>query len=149
MFGCKDGYIRKFDDTSKDDDKGATNQTISSYVLMPIKDLDEEDDDGQGRLTSATIALSGGASGGDHSDSDGVTIDFHVRDSAETLVEAVKDGDTPLVTRTFSGPGRQKRIRRKARGKWLGVVLKNSTATKSWSLSKLSINSKLAGRIKR
>ncbi len=149
LFGCKDGYIRKFDDTSKDDNKGATNQLISSYVLMPIKDLDEEDDDGQGRLNSATIALSGGASDGAHSDSDGVTVDFHVRDSAETLVEAVKDGDTPLITRTFTGPGRQKRIRGKARGKWLGVLLKNSTATKSWSLSKLSINSKLAGRIKR
>ena len=149
LLGCKDGYLRKFDDIAKDDNKGATGQTISSNVLMPIQDLSSEDDDGQGRLNSVTLELSGGASGGSHSNSDGVTLDVHVRDSAETLVEAVKDGDTPLITRTFTGPGRQKRIREKARGKWLGILLKNSLATKSWSLSKLSINSKLAGRIKR
>ncbi len=149
ILGCTDGYLRKFDDTAKDDNIGDTDQTISSHVLMPIQDLSSEDDDGQGRLNSVTLELSGGASNGSHSDSDGVTLDVHVRDSAETLVEAVKDGDTPLITRTFTGPGRQKRIRGKARGKWVGVVLKNSLATKSWSLGKLSINSKIAGRIKR
>ena len=149
LLGCKDGYIRKFDDTAKDDNKGGSNQKITSYVLMPIKNLDEEDDDGQGRLTSATLELSGGASGGAHANSEGATLDIHVRDSAETLVEAVKDGDTPLITRTFSGPGRQKRIRKKARGKWVGIVLRNNASGESWSLSKLSINSRLAGRIKK
>ena len=149
LLGCKDGYLRNFKDTAKDDDIGGSDQAISSYVLMPIKDLDEEDDDGQGRLTSATLELSGGASGGAHTDSDGATLDIHVANSAETLVEAVKDGDTPLITRTYTGTGRQKRLRNKARGKWLGAVLKNSTASESWSLSKLSVNSKLAGRIKR
>lgn len=149
LLGCKDGYLRKFDDTAKNDNKGATTQTISSHVLMPIQNLNPEDDEGQGRLTSATLELSGGASSGDHSDSDGATLDIHVRDSAEKLVEAVKDGDTPLITRAFTGTGRQKRIRDKARGKWLGIVLKNSTSLESWSLSKLSIISKVAGRIKR
>ncbi|KKL71598.1 hypothetical protein LCGC14_2093290, partial [marine sediment metagenome] len=149
LLGCKDGYLRKFDDTAKDDDIGGSDQAISSYVLMPIKDLDEEDDDGQGRLNTATVELSGGASGGAHADSDGATLDIHVADSAEKLVESVKDGDTPLITRTYTGTGRQKRLRKKARGKWLGAVLKNSTVSQSWSLSKLSINTKLAGRIKR
>ena len=116
---------------------------------MPIKDLDEEDDDGQGRLNSLTVELSGGASGGAHNDSDGATLDVHVGKSAEKLVEDIKDGATPFLTRTYTGTGRQKRFRKKARGKWLGLVLKNSTATESWSLSKLSINSKLAGRIKK
>lgn len=149
LIGCKDGYVRKFSDASKDDDIGGSDQAISSNVLLPIQDLNPEDDEGQGRLQSTTVELSGGASGGDHSDSDGATIDIHVRDSAEKLVEAVKDGDTPLITRTFAGTGRQKRIRDKARGKWLGIVLKNSTATESWSLSKLSVVSKIAGRIKK
>ena len=149
LLGCTDGYIRHFDDSSKDDDGGEANVPISSNVLMPIQDLNPEDDEGQGKLNSTTVELSEGTSGGNPSDSDGVTLDVHVRDSAQKLVEAVKDGDTPLITRTFSGTGRQKRIRKKARGKWLGVVLKNSTAAESWSLSKLSIISKIAGRIKR
>ncbi len=149
LMGSKDGYIRKFDDTSKDDDIGGSDQTISSNVLMPIKDLDEEDDDGQGRLNSITLELSGGASGGAHNDSDGATLDIHVGKSAEKLVEDIKDGATPFLTRTYTGTGRQKRFRKKARGKWVGLVLKNSTVAESWSLSKLSINSKLAGRIKK
>jgi hypothetical protein len=148
LYGCTDGYIRKFDATKKDDDIGATDQAISSEVLLPITDLDEEDGDGQGRLNSLTLETSGGASGGSHTDSDGVTLDIHVGDNAEKLVEKVKDGGTPVITRTYSGPGRQKRLRDKARGKWLGVVLRNSTAGESWSLSKLNINTKLAGRIK-
>ncbi|HEB26232.1 MAG TPA: hypothetical protein ENI05_00445 [Porticoccus sp.] len=148
LYGCKDGYIRKFDDSKKDDDIGASDQLISSNVLMPIRDLDEEDGDGKGRMNSLTLETSGGGSGGTFTDTDGVTLDVHVGDNAETLVEKVRDGDTPIITRTYSGPGRQKRLRDKASGKWLGIVLKNSTVSESWSLSKLSINSKLAGRIK-
>ena len=148
LYGCKDGYIRSFDDSKKDDDIGATNQKIISEVLMPITDLDAKDGDGQGRMSSLTLETSGGSSGGAMTDTDGVTLDVHVRDGAEKLVEAVRDGDTPIITRTYSGAGRQNRLREKARGKWLGIVLKNSTVSESWSLSKLSINSKLAGRIK-
>ena len=149
LLGCKDGYVRHFDDSAKDDDIGGSDQAISSNVLMPIQDMNPEDDEGQGRLTSLTTELSGGSSGGAHTDSDGATVDIHVANSSEQLVEAVKDGDTPRITRTFSGPGRQKRIRQKAKGKWLGVVVKNTTAAESWSLSKMSYNDKIAGRIKR
>ena len=149
LLGCKDGYLRHFDDSAKDDDIGGSDQAISSNVLMPIQDMNPDDDEGQGRLTSLTTELSGGGSSITHPNSDGATIDIHVANSSEELVEAVKDGDTPRITRTFSGPGRQKRIRKKARGKWLGVVVKNEAATESWSLSKMSYNDKIAGRIKR
>jgi hypothetical protein len=148
LHGSKDGYIRKFDDTKKDDDIGITDQAIASSVLMPIQDLDEEDGDGKGRMNSLTLETSGGGSGGSSSDTDGVTLDVHVGDNAEKLVEKVRDGGTPIITRTYAGPGRQKRLRDKANGKWLGILLKNSTIAESWSLSKLSVNTKLAGRIK-
>jgi hypothetical protein len=148
LLGCTDGYVRHFDDTKKNDDIGATEQAIDSMVLMPIKDMDEEDSDGQGRLNSLTLETSGGAVGGSQTDTDGVTLEVYVGDNAEKLVEKVKDGGTPNITRTYTGPGRQKRLRDKARGKWLGVVLRNSALDESWSLSKLSINTKLAGRIK-
>jgi hypothetical protein len=60
----------------------------------------------------------------------------------------VIDGATPLHTETVSGPGRQLRFRGKARGKWLGILIKNNTAAQSWALGKLSVEDKLAGRIK-
>jgi len=147
LVGSKDGYIRKFDDAAKDDDIGVTDTAISSECLMPLQELNEEDD-GRGRLTTTTIITAGGGSGGSHADTDGLTADIHINDDAETLVEAVKDGGTPLHSITLSGSGRQNRIRKRARGKYLGIVLKNSTASQTWALGKLAIGSKNAGRIK-
>ncbi len=147
--GGADGYLRVFDDTSKNDiDTDGTSIAISSNVLMPIQDLNEEDDDGEGRLISTTMVTAGGASGGAFNDTDGVTLDIHVADDAETLVEDVIDGATPLITKTYTGTGRQKRLRDRARGKWLGMYLKNSTASQTWVLGKLSIKTKIVGRIK-
>ncbi len=148
LLGCKDGYLRNFKDSAKDDDKGASDQAISSNVLMPVQDLSPDDDDGQGRLSSTTIETAGGASGGAFGDTDGVTIEIHVAEDPETLVENVRDGATALHSKTVSGTGRKKRIRTRARGKWLGVVLKNTTASETWALGKLSTKSKTAGRIK-
>ena len=148
LLGCKDGYIRNFKDSAKNDDIGATDQLISSNVLMPLQDLSPDDDDGEGRLSSTTVVTGGGASGGTFGDTDGVTLDTHVAKDPETLVEKVRDGATPLHTTTLSGTGRKNRIRNRARGKWLGIVLKNTTALESWALGKLSIETKKTGRIK-
>lgn len=62
LVGGKDGYIRKFDETSagKNDDAGASGNTkISSYCVWPIQHL-TEDSDKEGKLTSLTIELAGG-----------------------------------------------------------------------------------------
>lgn len=148
LFGCQDGYIRHFDDTAKSDVTTAGIAAIVSDVLMPVMDMSEEDEDGQGRMNSLTLVTAGGRASGSFQDTDGVTLDIHTADDSETVVEDVMDGATPLVTRTYSGTGRQKRLRKKARGKWVGMVLKNSTANETWALGRLSVKIKIAGRIK-
>jgi hypothetical protein len=148
LVGCADGYIRIFDDAAKDDDIGATDEAISSQVLMPITDMNPENDEGQGRMTSLTLDGAGGASSGAFGDTDSITYDIHVADDAETLAENIADGATPLHTGSVTGPGRQKRVRVRARGKFLGVVLKNTTAASSWALEKISVITKVAGRVR-
>jgi len=59
LVGCKDGYIRKFGKTTKNDNVGVTTDLISSYCVWPIQHL-TEDNDKEGKLTSLTIELSGG-----------------------------------------------------------------------------------------
>jgi len=147
LVGCRDGYIRKFSDSAKDDDIGATDQTISSEILMPVQNLGENDNE-QGRLNSVTLVSAGGETSGTFDDSDAITVDVHVADNPGTLVENVRDGDDPIQTETLSGPGRKKRIRGRARGKWLGIVLKNNASSQTWALDKLSIETRKAGRIK-
>lgn len=60
LIGCKDGYIRKFDDNAKDDDIGNTNEAINSYVALPITFIGNKEDDREGKLTSLTFVLGGG-----------------------------------------------------------------------------------------
>jgi hypothetical protein len=148
LVGCSDGYVRKFSDVAKDDDIGATDETISSNVLMPITDLSPDADEEQGRITSITLDGAGGATSGAFGDTDAITYDVHVSNAAETLAEDITDGATPIHTGTVSGPGRQKRVRVRARGKFVGIVLKNTTAASSWALDKISVLTRVCGRLR-
>ena len=149
LVGCKDGYIRKFDDTAKDDNTGSSStDLISSYCVWPIQHL-TEDNDREGKLTSLTIELSGGGTGGDFSDTDGVSYDIYVADDAETVIENIKDvADTPFTTGTLSGTGRKARIRTRVRGAWLGIKFYNSTASETFAINKVFGEVKPAGKIK-
>ena len=149
ILGNKDGYIRKFDDTAKDDDVGGSDDAISSYAVIPMVKLGiEEDADAEGKLTSLTIELSGGASSGAYSDTDGVSYELHIGDDAETVMEDIEDGATAFASDTLSGTGRQTRIRTRARGRWLGIKLYNSTASETWAINVISGEVKPAGKIK-
>jgi len=60
LVGCKDGYIRKFVDTAKNDDIGATDETISSYVALPVTLIGNVEEDKEGKLVSLVFELGGG-----------------------------------------------------------------------------------------
>lgn len=147
LVGCKDGYIRKFDETAKDDNIGGSTDPISSYAVWPIQHL-TEDNDKEGKLTSLTIELSGGASGGAFPDTNGVSYEIHIGDDAETVIEDIRDGATAFSSGTLSGTGRKARIRTRARGAWLGLKFLNSTATETWAVNRIFGTVVPAGTIK-
>lgn len=146
VVGCFDGYIRRFNPASKNDDTTSSTAVISSYVTLEMLDMNTNDDNGQGKLTSLTIVLGGGAAGGTFGDSDAVSYDIHVANDAETCLEDIKDGATPHTTGTLTGPGRF-RIRPRIRGKWVGIRLYNATASETFVLNKIAGNFRPAGRI--
>jgi len=147
LLGCKDGYIRKFDDTAKDDDSGANDTKISSYCTLPVQPL-AADGDHEGKLTSLTITTAGGAAGGDFGDTDGVSYELHKGDDAETVLEDIVDGATAVESGTLSGTGRKERIRKRVRGAYLGIKLYNSTADETWAVEAVSGNVEPGGKIK-
>lgn len=152
LVGCKDGYIRKFETAAagKDDDTGGSTDPILSYVVWPIQHL-TEDNDKEGKLTSLTIELAGGAGANGTNtfpDTDGVSYEIHVGDDAETVIEDILDGATAFTSGTLSDTGRKARIRTKVRGAWLGIKFYNSTASESWAVNKIFGDVKEAGRIK-
>ena len=149
LVGCKDGYIRKFESAAagKDDDTGGSTDPISSYAVWPIQHL-TEDNDKEGRLTSLTIELAGGAAAGAFSDTDGVSYEIHVGDDAETVIEDIRDGATAFTSGTLSGTGRKARIRTRVRGAYLGIKFLNSTASETWAVNRIFGTIIPAGKIK-
>jgi hypothetical protein len=136
IVGCNDGYLRYFLDTKKDDETGTSDTTISSYMTLPIQQL-SEDFDKFGKLVTLTVELAGGASGGDFSDTDGVSWELHKGNDAETVLEDIRDGATAFTSGTLSGTGRKNKLRPRMRGVWMGLKFYNSTASETWAVNKV------------
>lgn len=147
IIGSNDGYLRYYLNTAKNDDAGASDETISSYVALPIEPL-SEDSDKQGKITSLTFELAGGAAAGDFTDTDSLSYEIHTGNDAETCLEKIKNGSTAFASGTLNGTGRKNRIRVRARAAWLGIKLYNSTVSESWAINRVFGEIKPAGRIK-
>ncbi len=150
LVGCKDGYIRKFDSSAKDDDIGASDDAIDSYVAFgPLQIGDTPEN--EGKLTGFIPVSAGGASGGTQSDSGDIDCEIFTAKSAEEIIEKLTaTSRSPNFSKTISAPGRNRgnSLRRKIRGIYAGIRLGNNTATETWGLEQLIINAKKSGRLK-
>lgn len=147
LVGCKDGYIRKFSTSAKDDSTGATStDAISSYVTYPITPLSETDE--EGKLVELVFDLAGGAASGDFSDTDGVSWELHKGNDAETVLEAIIDGDAAFTSGTLSGTGRKNKLRPRMRGAYMGLKLYNSTASETFAINRVLYSSRPAGKVR-
>jgi len=146
LVGCTDGYVRRFDDTAKDD-AGTTSKAINSYCTLPIQPL-AADGDHEGKLTSLTVTNAGGASDGDFGDTDGVDYSLYAGNDAETVLEDIIDGAAAKETGTLSGTGRKERVRHRVRGAYLGIKLGNSAADETWAVEAIAGEVVPAGKLK-
>jgi hypothetical protein len=154
LIGSRDGYIRKFLNTAKNDDIGTTDEAISSYVTYPITSLGPRDSKGnldldhEGKLTELVFELSGGAASGGFQDTDQVTYSLYKGDDAETVLEDIIDGATAFTSGTLSNTGRKNKIRPRMRGAFMGLKLSDSTVSKTWAVNKVMFDTQKAGRIR-
>lgn len=149
LFGCRDGYIRKFDTAAKSDDIGASDEAINSYVILGPISL-SEDPDRYGKLTLPNLITAGGASDGSQSDSNNVAYKIFTADTAEELLELISANGNPVIGGTFLAPGRSSRNKRtqKTKGVYLGIRLENTTLDESWGFEKFLGTIVQSGRIK-
>jgi hypothetical protein len=141
MVGCNDGFIRTFDVTAKNDDDTA----IDSYAVLGPKPL-SADDFANTKMTDLVMISGGGAVGGSELDTDGLTMDLHIKDTSEEVTEAIKAGDTPQYTYTQSGPGRAQNQRPEIAGLVAGIKLSNAVVDETWAIEKVSTKTKPFGR---
>lgn len=140
LLGGQDGYIRKFDESTKSDNNGDTTSAIDAKFLIGPINLTEVVR-GKGRIRDLIINLS--------EDTDGCDWALYAADSAEALVDGIDNETlTAIDSGTFSSGGGQNAIRTKVSGAWLGIVLSNDTADESFGFENLEIEFTEAGRRK-
>ena len=149
IMGCNDGYLRIFDDSVADDDIGASDEAINSYVTFgPL--LTSDDPLYEGKITGLNCITAGGAIDGSQSDSDDIECKIFLANSAEKIIEQLSANSAPKLMKIIKAPGRQRggSIKRKLRGVYTGIRLGNNTATEKWGFEQLLIDAKKAGRFK-
>lgn len=154
LVGCKDGYIRKFNESLKSDNAtadavGVGTNAIDSYVgIGPIQI--NESSRKQGKINNIEFVSAGGASGGSESDSNDVDCKVWVSESAERIAEKLSAGTNPNLSKTIKAPGRQRgqTIKNKLKGVYAGIELRNNTVDESWGFEQLLIDAKPAGKVR-
>ena len=149
LVGCKDGYIRQFDDSAPDDIGGIDNAiAIDSYASLGPVALAKSGY--QGKVTGLNVVTAGGGTGGSQSDSDDIDFKIFVDLSAEAVIERMVANVTPSFAGVAKATGRQRggTKRQKAKGAFVGIRIGNSDSGETWGFEKLDINARPAGRIK-
>lgn len=143
LVGCRDGYIRKFDSSVKDDDKGATDNAINSYVKFGPIPM-SQDPDKQGKLSGLNLVTAGDGT----NDSNDVNFKVFAENSGVEVLKKLTANTNPKLAGTFKAPGRQHGARRKqkVKGAYLGIRLDNTASTETWGFEKLTGTVTPAGR---
>jgi hypothetical protein len=140
LIGSTDGYIRRFDETKKDDDIGALDSAIDSYVTFgPFPMGETPADDGIVGCVYGVMAGTGSSS---------VTYYTYVGDSPEDVMNKVT-ADTYSVSGLVQATGLQRgaKQRRMARGKWGAIRLRSNTAGQTWGMEAIEVDIYPAGRL--
>jgi len=145
LLGCSDGYLRFFDDAAEDDDIGATNEAINSYVTLgPIALAD--DPVKEGVISRMSFETAEGAS----QDSNDVVAKLWVSKFARDVIKKLVANTSPNFTKTITASGRRHgdTIRRKIKGRYGGVRLHNTTEGETWAFEQLLISGKPKGKFR-
>ena len=149
VVGCYDGYIRKFDNSAKDDDTGASDQAIDAYVTFgPI--LLGDGAYRKGKFTAPNLITAGGAPGGSQSDSNDVAFKIFASDDAEKIIEDMAANTGAKISGTFKSPGRRpgNTCKQKVKAAYVGIKLANNTSAETWALDKFIGTIIPSGRIR-
>lgn len=131
-----DGFIRKFDETAKDDE--GSNAIDSFFTVGPFVDSSEP----RNKITTGETSLTLGE------DTDGITADIFRADSADELIKNVIAGSSPVATKTLTGDGLKSSIRDRVAGRAVAMRYGNSTASETFSIESINTQFEQSGKQK-
>jgi hypothetical protein len=140
LLGGYDGYIRTEDSAAKNDTNADDTETAiaSRVALGPI--VAEGEPREKVGITETSLVL------GDSSD--GVTIEYHTADSADTVVNNVLIQEAPFLSKTLTGAGLKSSVIDRVSGRAVAIVLSNDTIDSSFSVESITVNLGNEGRKK-
>ena len=146
LIACMDGYIRWFDPAAKNDDIGATDEAIDSYVCLGPIDLSTPF--AGGKISRLDFVSGGGGPGGSLTDSSNVSFKVWAELSGGKIMERFSANTNPRYAGTFKAPGRQRggSKRQFASSNYAGIRVGNNTASQTWAFEKLIFNRKSGRR---
>lgn len=148
VFGGQDGNLREFLPTAKSDDDGAADVAIDSYVTfapIPLSQSPRED----GSLSQIDI-ITGGDNDGGTNDSDALTMTVFGERTAEKVIKSAVNNTGAKLTKVISGAGVQRGSveKRRVRGRYGAIKLRNTTLAQSWALENINFIIKKAGKVR-
>lgn len=145
LMGNQDGFIRKFND-AQTYDEAYGDVGIDSKCLLPVIPAGQ-DSARTGRLVDLTFVTAGGGADGSRGDSDEVGYKLYSGDCPEAVIEKAEDDAVPLYSGTLKGAGKHHQIRKRIRGRSIGILLKNDEINKGWALEQAEIDLRQSGRV--
>jgi hypothetical protein len=140
MLGCYDGYIRKFDETSKSDviadDSPAA---ITSYaVIGPIVDTEMS----RAKIKVSNISITTGLG------TDDLEVQIYTNKTAAGLISDLLSGVNPKIGKVFTGSKLYPSIRQDVSDGAVAIKLGNTTVDQEWSMEKINADVSQKGRVK-
>ncbi len=126
LLGCGDGYVRKWDETSADDDDQAIDSRVMVGPLAPGSETRAY------RFSKPQVVLS--------AEQDGCNLEMYASNTAELTGEP--------VARVELLPGVSGRKPMSAKGAAVRLRLRNPRLGERWSLEKMDISVAPAGRVR-
>jgi hypothetical protein len=136
LIGGQDGYLRKFDETAKDDD---SDNAIESYVVVGPVAVGKNPRD---QVITKEVSVETGIL------SDEVTASVFVGKTAEEVINTINVAGTPKVKKVLNGKGVRTSIRNRAKGGAIAVMLANANNDQSFSIEDIQVNIAQSGRSK-
>ncbi len=133
LFGCEDGYVRKWDRAAKSDDTrldGSTKIAIDSFVTIgPLQGSAEEQTGGEFQFSGLTVVLS--------DQDDGARYEMYAAESPESIGMVVVHGDL----KAGRNPPRWDRVC----GAYCYLRLRNAAQEQRWSFERATMRVSPAG----
>ncbi len=127
LLGGYDGYIRRFDESVKNDD----GTTIESYVTLGPFLTNRADTRKKVSIDEVSLTVGEG--------SDGVKVEIYGENSSDLLTNRIKQQQIAKVTKTLSGTNLQNTITDKVSAVATAVKISNNILNESWYIEDTNI----------